>query len=183
MSFLRGLSPITRALALVVLLTALGSAYWKTRLAPLRAQTLRCERDLGSLHKDIRQARQRVEALRREAAANRRWADYAHVLAEQSTGKSLRDLLTTCGSSAGPEVAVRNLHFDRGKARHGFRDIGVSFHLEGRYDELIRLLHQLDQAFPPVEFTGIELKVPDQATPGEKHWVSAEMKGVVHEPL
>jgi hypothetical protein len=183
MMFLKGLSPFTRALAVLVLLGAMASGYWKMRYAPIRAQTQHVEKELGELRQDIRQARTRVERLRQEAATGQRWASYAQVLREQSTGKSLRDILAACGTAAGPEVQVRGLRFERGKEARGFLSIEVSFHLEGRYDELMRLLHELDTAFPPIEITGADLRVPENEEEDAQHWVSADLEGVVHEPL
>ncbi len=184
MNFLRGLSPFTRLLAVAVLVGAAGSGYWKLRVSPLLSETHRVEKELREVRKQIRHAKTRVEELRREAASSQRWANYASVLKEQSTGKSLRDILATCGTEAGPQVQVRGLRFERGKEADGFLSIAVTFHLEGRYNELMQLLHELDTAFPPIEITSADLRVPDSEEPeGSRQWISADLKGVVHEPL
>ena len=124
-----------------------------------------------------------MERLRQEATSSQRWAAYALVLDQQSTGRSLHDILQTCGTQEGPDLEVNEVRFDRLPAKNGFERLGVSFELQGRYPELIRLLHALDAAFPPIEITQTSLKAnqveSDSPQPG---LVVAELEGVIYEP-
>ena len=183
MKLLSGLRPFTRILICVVLMTSALTVYWKARYQGIREDARRHEKSLAELRNAVKQAEHRVQKLRYEAVESRRWAAYADVLDEQSTGRSLRDVLATCGTGAGPDVEVRGLRFERVPGGDGFRRLKVSFRLDGPYSELMRVLHELDRAFPPIEFTSATLKVPENGEEEAKEDVSAELEGVIHEPL
>lgn len=183
MKYWNGLSLFTRILAVAVLLTSCGTLYWKMRYAPARETTERREKALGELEGRIDQARRRVDRLRRERAAGQKWANYAKVLDEQSTGRSLRDVLATCGTSSGPDVEVEGLRFERIASGPQFRRLQVSFRLQGPYAELVVLLHELDRAFPPIEITSTDLRVPDDPEGDGDGRVVADLEGIIHEPM
>lgn len=183
MRYWNGLSLFTRILTVVVVLSSCATLYWKTRYAPALETARRHEKNLDELEEQIDRARRRVDRLRRERAAGQKWASYARVLDEQSTGRSLRDVLATCGTASGPAVEVEGLSFERIASGEQFRRLKVSFRLEGPYTELMALLHELDRAFPPIEITQTDLSVPEGGQDERGDRVSATLEGIIHEPM
>lgn len=181
--FWNSLSPFTRRLAIVVVAVSAIGLYTKMRLQPQRAEILRQEKRVAQVRGDLQEARKRVDRLRRQATSAERWATYALVLDQQSTGRSLKDVLETCGTKNGPQLNVHDVRFNRVASANGFGRMGVSFQLEGHYAELIRLLHDLDETFPPIEITRTELRLlREQGEQRDRGRIEARLEGVIYEP-
>ena len=178
MNYFNKLSPFTRALAIVVVLAAVGGSYYRFRLRPLRADLAANAKQEQALTREVQQSRARVRKLQSQADSAERWSGYAAMLDEQSTGRSLREVLATCGTSQGPGLTVQDARFDRQRHEGPFARLGVEITVEGPYPELIRLLHELDGVFPPIEITRAALRQNDDDSPA----ISASISGVIHEP-
>lgn len=176
------LSAFTRLLAIVVVLAAVGGGTTRLRFKPQRAELAEAQKIEASLRKDVRKARQRVDRLEREAHLAQRWSHFADVLEEQSTGKSLREIVRTCGTAIGPDVEVQAVDFTRQARGANFARMGVSLSVRGSYGELVRLLDELDRAFPPIELHQATLERTagsEDAMPSDV--VVAKLEGVIHE--
>ena len=178
-AFWSRLSPFTRLLAIAVLLAAVGGSYARLRLKPQQSELAVVEKEVASLRKDVREARSRVERLEREAELARRWTNYARILEEQSTGRSLRDVIRTCGTDGGPDVEVQTADFERLESGSEFARLGVKMTVRGAYEEIVGLLDELDRVFPPVEITRADLSRIDTEADGTT--VRAELEGIIHE--
>lgn len=173
------LTVFTRVLAIVVFVAALAGAYTRLRWQPRQDTLQQTTKDVAALRDDVRHARARVDRLEHEAELARRWSSYARVLDEQSTGRSLRDVIRTCGTERGPDVDVRRADFQRASSGPDFARLGVKLSVRGNYDALIDLLHELDRAFPPIEITRTTLARPEASDTGAA--IEAELEGVIHE--
>ncbi|HKK69626.1 MAG TPA: hypothetical protein VKA86_00300 [Candidatus Krumholzibacteria bacterium] len=173
------LTLFTRILAVVVFVSAVAGAYTRLRWNPQQAALELAEKDVTDLGKDVRHARDRVDRLEREAELARRWSAYARVLEEQSTGRSLRDVIRTCGTERGPAVDVRRADFRRRASGPDFARLGVKLSVRGDYDSLIDLLDELDRTFPPIEVIRATLARPEKST--DDTAIEAELEGIIHE--
>lgn len=181
-NFWRSLSPFTRLLAVIVLAFVVLGGYGRFRLRPLRADAIavgKLERDLA---REVQQSRQRVAQLRRESDSAMRWEGYARILEQQSTGRSVRDVLDTCGSEDGPKVSVLNASFERRDRNGGFAQLGADLQVRGEYAAVIRLLDELDRSFPPIEILRAELRRPEITDERNSGDIVADLHGVIHEP-
>ena len=181
-AFWSRLSVFTRILAVVVFLAAVTGAYTRLRFQPQRDHLAATEKIMRGLRADVRTARERVGELEQEALLAQRWSRFATILEDQSTGRSLRDVVRTCGTEGGPDVTVEKASFDRRTRGASFARMGVSLRVRGSYGELIRLLDELDRAFPPIEITKASLDRPDgDRDPSDSDVVVADLEGVIHE--
>ncbi len=181
MNALKNTSPLTRVLAILVLVAAVGGTWAKQRIQPLRAELERARADENVAARDLRQTRARIRELREEAHAAQRWAGYAAVLEAQSTGRSLREVLATCRQGTGPRLEIERAGFERRPGSAGFGHLGIGLTVRGPYPELVRFLGELDRVFPPVELTRVELTRP-QTDDTRSQGVEARLEGVIHEP-
>jgi len=179
------LSPFTRLLAVVVVVAALGGGYTRLRFKPQRAEMVEAQKFEQQLRKEVRKARQRVDRLEQEAHLAQRWSHFASILEDQSTGKSLREIVRTCGTEKGPDVEVEVADFQRQARGGSFARMAVSLTVRGNYGELIKLLDELDRAFPPIEIhkATLERTETDDADTrrGKNDVVVARLDGVIHE--
>jgi hypothetical protein len=163
----RGLSPVTRALAVAVLLGCGGSAYYGHRLRPARVELAHLRQQSGALQRRISDAHDLVETLRSERNEARQWVGYGLILQAQTPGRSLRELLLRCGAGDGPRVQVREAHFEPAPVAQGFARMRFHLVVTGTALEQLQLLRDLDAAFPPVELESAELtSEPPAVTPG-----------------
>lgn len=181
-SFWLSLSPFTRLLTVVVLSVSVLGGYGKFRFRPLRADTVAVLALEQELAREVQQSRQRVAQLRRESDTAMRWEGYSRILAQQSTGRSLRDVLNTCGTEGGPDVTVLRAHFERHDRTAGFARMGAELQIRGSYAAIIHLLDELDRSFPPIELLRAELRRPDESDPRSGSTIVADLHGVIHEP-
>ncbi len=180
MKWWSSLSPFTRALAVVVVVSSMGTTYVKRHAKPLRKAVVEERERHLELQARLHRNREWVDELRNEVNAAQRWAAYADILDQQTTGQSVHDLLQTCKSTDGPDVSVDQVRFESKPGNDRFRHLGLSFNVSGSYPELVRLLHVLDSAFPPVELQSITMEVDSEQRKGTE--VSASVKGIIHEP-
>lgn len=180
MTFWNRLSGFTRLLAVVVILAAVAGTYTRLRWKPLQGELDAARTIEGELREDVRSRRDRVARLEEEANLARRWSHFASILESGSTGHSLREIVRTCGTEGGPDVAVERVDFSR-EATHGpFARIAIDLEVRGRYAEIVRLLDELDRSFPPVEITAAAIdRLSDGENSGED--VVARLEGVIHE--
>jgi len=178
------LSPLTRGVVVLVVLTCVGMTYHKQRVQPLQARLADHEDEIAELQDDLDVTLIQVERLRTEANAAERYSSYALILDRQTTGQSFHDLLDHCGTGSRPDLEVRQLEFERVPPERGFPALAVRFQLYGPYQQIVDFLHDLDEAFPPVELTrsSLTLAEDDEELEGTSGWVLAQLEGVVHEP-
>lgn len=178
------LSPLTRGIVVVVLLACVGFTYKKQRMDPMAAHMADTEDEISELQDDLDLALIQVERLRTEANAAERYSSYAMILDRQTTGQSFHDLLDRCGTGSRPDLEVRQLEFERVAPERGFPALGVRFQVYGPYHQILGFLHDLDEAFPPVELTrsSLTLAEDDEEVQDTSGWVLAQLEGVVHEP-
>ena len=179
------LSPLTRWTAVMVLLSSLSVVYVKQRWAPLREAVQKQEQSISELRRENQGLARRVEELG-SPQGGQPWshpASYAQVLAQQTTGRSVRDILSSCGSGEELDLNVRDLRFERMQPQGGFQRISASLAVEGRYHALLDLLHELDRAFPPVEVVGVALSAPEtRSARSAEVLISAQVEAIIHEP-
>lgn len=179
------LSPFTRLLAVVVVVAALAGGYTRLRFKPQHAELVEARKVEKELRSEVRKARQRVDRLEQEAHLAQRWSHFASILEDQSTGKSLREIVRTCGTDEGPDVEVEVADFQRQARGENFARMAVSLTVRGSYGELIELLDELDRAFPPIEIHKATLErsvtTESDAGRGESDVVVARLDGVIHE--
>ena len=180
--FWNSLSPFTRALSVIVVVCSILGGYGKLRLQPLRVDLTEVRKLELELGREVRQSRQRVAQLRRESDSALRWESYANILEEQSTGRSLREVLATCGTESGPQVSVLNAHFERQTRSDRFGRIAAELSVRGSYASVIDLLDELDRSFPPIEFMRVELRRPQAEERQQGATIVADLHGVIHEP-
>ena len=181
-SFWNGLSPFTRRFAMLVILCSVVGLYTKARLKPLRAELEVVRASAGELRSEVRRGRERVAQLERESETAMRWASYSRILEEQSTGRSLREILAACGTGDGPPVEVLDARFERHARGARFERMGVRFRVAGEYDAIIDLLDELDRGFPPIELRSARLQRPEAELSDRGHRIVADLDGVIHEP-
>lgn len=181
-SFWNSLSPFTRMLTVIVLSVSILGGYGKLRLRPLRADSIAVHALERELAREVQQSRQRVAQLRRESDSALRWEGYARILEAQSTGRSLSDVLSACGTSGGPDVTVLHASFERQARTAGFARMGTDLRVRGSYGAILQLLDELDRSFPPIEFLRAELRRPEETDQDSGSSIVAELHGVIHEP-
>lgn len=177
------LSTFTQLLTIVVVVAALAGGYTRLRFKPQQTELVEARKVEQGLQKEVRKARQRVQRLEQEANLAQRWSHFASILEEQSTGRSLREIVRTCGTGDGPDVEVEAADFTRQARGTRFARIGVSLTVRGTYGELVRLLDEFDRAFPPIEIHKATLERPDSAEADGRATdvVVARLDGVIHE--
>lgn len=184
MNHWRRLSPLTKAVVILVLGTCFGLTYKKQRYDTQQARLADRQSERIDLEDALDSALIQIERLRTESNAAERWASYALVLDHQTTGQSFRDILGRAGKPGRSQLDIRQVEFERTEPRHGFPTVGVRFQVYGPYHRILDFLHEIDNAFPPVELTrsSITLAEDDEELDGHSGWVLAHLEGVLHEP-
>lgn len=180
--FWRSLSPFTRLLTVAVLCTSVVGGYLKFRATPLRTEAALLARSERELSDEVQELTQRVSELRHEADAALRWENYARLLAEQSTGRSLREVLDRSRIEGGLRAKVVRADFERRNAQEGHGRMHTELVFRGDYAAIIQVLDELDRTFPPIELQHVEVRRPEASQASPVSSVEAIVRGVLHEP-
>lgn len=173
MNFFSQLNPLTKGLALVILLSCAATLYNSQRLEPRRAELERERREATELQERIRDLEHRVAELHTLGEDLARQVRYATLLDQQSPGRTLQGTLGRLREGRGGVQLVEGSFRPR---EGGGR--GLHLRVRAGYEQHARLLTELDRAFPPVELQRLQLTLdPQEHRRGD---VVMDLEGVLH---